>query len=188
MNNNNIFLCGFWVVIRWWRWKRTWIHKLSRWVLIELINFYSSKVFFFGVWYVGVSMVEEAVIRRLYSCRWLAAFCFWHIRLSTTLFTAISMKEKSLEQKWYFFLFLHWASCLFPTSWWDSTHIASIQNFFFSLYRLLLLLLLCPDCALCLYHWDGKSIHLTNNIFTIEGKGGETLSFKFKGVCRLNLI
>ena len=116
--------------------------------------------------------------RRLYSCRWLAAFCFWHIRLSHISNDYIHYDINEGKSQWSkndtFFLFLSLSpfdmnieQVVFFRPL-DGTYSLNTK-LFFSLYRLLLLLLLlCPDCALCLYHWDGKSIHLTNNIFTIE--------------------
>lgn len=93
-----------------------------------------------------VTMVEEALIRRLYSCRWLAAFCFWHIRLSHNVLHKqwlYSLRYQWRKSHWSkndtFFLFLlhsTWTSS--KSSFSDllmahTAHIASIQNFFFSL-------------------------------------------------------
>lgn len=103
------------------------------------------KVFCVCMWR-EVTMVEEALIRRLYSCRWLAAFCFWHIRLSHNVLHKqwlYSLRYQWRKSHWSkndtFFLFLlhsTWTSS--KSSFSDllmahTAHIASIQNFFFPL-------------------------------------------------------
>lgn len=100
------------------------------------------KVFCVCMWR-EVTMVEEALIRRLYSCRWLAAFCFWHIRLSHNVLHKqwlYSLRYQWRKSHWSkndtFFLFLlhsTWTSSKSSFSDLLMAHIASIQNFFFSL-------------------------------------------------------
>lgn len=54
---------------------------------------------------VGIHYGGRALIRRLYSCRWLAAFCFWHIRLSLLYSLRYQWRKSQWSKNDTFFLF-----------------------------------------------------------------------------------